>query len=123
MNICRYCQHEFEGRRCDACGMPAKKDKKENKTIVQKSVSLARSAVRYGMNGFRNVSTEAREKRLDICKKCEFYDNENTSCKECGCYLMVKTSWASESCPLDKWGQEPVLTNKPKKGCGCNKKG
>ena len=33
------------------------------------------------------------------------------------CFLLVKTSWASESCPLQKW----VATEK-KKGCGCSKK-
>ena len=50
-------------------------------------------------------------------------------CGMCGCLLEIKTSWASEKCPIDKWKSEIFSENEsvsqpiPASGdCGCNKK-
>lgn len=117
------CGAEFDGRKCGACGTFQRSNRKTTKTIAEKGVNLSKSVVKHGLNGFKNVSKEAQQRRLDICRGCELYNAENTSCNECGCYLNVKTSWASESCPLNKWGQESIPKNTAKTDCGCGKKG
>jgi hypothetical protein len=41
--------------------------------------------------------------RLDICKTCpELFTLTNT-CKQCGCFMSIKTRIYSASCPLGKW--------------------
>ena len=41
--------------------------------------------------------------RLTICKYCEHFNNENWSCKKCGCYLDKKAKMNTEKCPDSKW--------------------
>lgn len=47
------------------------------------------------------VTGEEKQSRLAICETCEF--REDKKCGKCGCYLIKKTSWSSESCPEKKW--------------------
>jgi hypothetical protein len=42
--------------------------------------------------------------RMDICETCDSYNEITTQCKECGCFMAVKTMLKSSSCPLKKWG-------------------
>jgi hypothetical protein len=57
------------------------------------------------------------QQRLEICKKCEFYDEEGTHCLipgtqpccgECGCSLAIKTYSMSAECGEGYW--DKVLT-------------
>ena len=41
--------------------------------------------------------------RLEICKKCEFFDQEKMSCSQCGCYMQIKSRMPDATCPLGKW--------------------
>lgn len=50
--------------------------------------------------------TKRREKskeRLSTCQKCPEYDMVIHKCKECGCFMDIKTMFPSEECPLGKW--------------------
>jgi hypothetical protein len=49
------------------------------------------------------VSNEIKEQRLTICRSCEYYDASQVRCKHCGCFLEHKTSFALDSCPIDRW--------------------
>ena len=49
------------------------------------------------------VSDEVVEKRIKICQKCEHYDMTQHRCKECGCFLGIKSRMAPESCPIGLW--------------------
>jgi len=49
------------------------------------------------------VSSEVKEKRLEICRSCEYYDEKQIRCRQCGCFLEHKAQFALDSCPLDKW--------------------
>lgn len=42
------------------------------------------------------------EKRMDICKKCDRLDRFKR-CKECGCFMVIKTKIKTAKCPLKKW--------------------
>ncbi len=47
------------------------------------------------------VSDEEKERRLSICKVCEFY--RKGRCLKCGCYINFKTRLETEHCPIGKW--------------------
>jgi hypothetical protein len=66
-----------------------------------------------------NVSSEIQEQRLKICSSCP--EHNNGTCNKCGCLLSVKTSWASEKCPIDLWKEIPTGGDSGG-GCGCGKK-
>lgn len=50
----------------------------------------------------KDISTSLREKRMNICKSCESLGDLNF-CKECNCFMPVKTWIKSSVCPLKKW--------------------
>ncbi len=61
------------------------------------------------------VPQEVAEARWDICKQCPYllYDEMNPDtnkkdgrCTECGCFMNVKTHYATEECPIGKWKRE-----------------
>jgi hypothetical protein len=43
-----------------------------------------------------------REQRIEICKTCDRLSLLKF-CKECHCYMPLKTYIKSVSCPLEKW--------------------
>lgn len=49
------------------------------------------------------VSDKVYNERLQICKSCEKFDEEQNRCFECGCYLPVKAKFILDDCPLNKW--------------------
>jgi hypothetical protein len=48
-----------------------------------------------------NLTEKVSKKRLEICSSCEYISDNK--CKKCGCFLDLKTSSFSASCPLNKW--------------------
>lgn len=49
------------------------------------------------------LSDEDANKRLDICKKCPKLIKATSQCKECGCFMNLKTKMEHATCPLGKW--------------------
>ena len=58
------------------------------------------------------VSQEIAKQRWEICKQCPYlkYDETNPDtnkkdgrCTECGCFMNIKTHYATAKCPIDKW--------------------
>lgn len=41
--------------------------------------------------------------RYSICKACDRFNTSFKLCKECGCFMPMKTLIKNESCPLNKW--------------------
>lgn len=150
MDICRVCAAKLNGIKCHQCGtyiqssqtrekntqeprdlLPetinpepqeipeAVPEQIEEKNIIQKAVSFAGSAINHAKNGFRDASIQTINKRLSICKNCDFY--QDGSCKQCGCNLNVKVTWASESCPIGKWTTE-IIGYSPRTCGECGKK-
>jgi hypothetical protein len=106
-----YTRSDFDGKSVPHCGYG----------LVKMAVNLAKSSAKHLANGAELVSVNVHKERLLICQGCEFFNNENPKkprCGKCGCFLHKKTSWASESCPIDKWGAI-AKKNKP---CNCSKK-
>lgn len=47
------------------------------------------------------VSQEEQNKRLEICKTCEYF--KNNRCDLCGCYMNLKSKLETSHCPINKW--------------------
>jgi hypothetical protein len=87
-------------------------------SILQMSKNLATSTIKHVSTGMAQAEKKEREKRLEICVSCDRYNAEDKTCLECGCYLEIKTKWASEACPIGLWGS----TLSRKRPCGGCKK-
>ena len=48
---------------------------------------------------------EVIDKRMEICRSCDFFITLTTQCKKCGCAMALKTKLAGAGCPIGKWGQ------------------
>ena len=72
----------------------------QGKNLAGFSFELIKNAIQTGA---LEVSDEIKNQRLEICKTCEKYDAQQVRCVECGCFLEAKTSFALNSCPLEKW--------------------
>lgn len=49
------------------------------------------------------ASDQNRDRRLSICKACEFFEPSFGMCSKCNCFMRFKTWLATEHCPIDKW--------------------
>lgn len=55
------------------------------------------------LNSSNYTSRSVRDDRLDVCKGCPELWKPTRTCKQCGCFMGLKT-WLSEAtCPLGKW--------------------
>lgn len=53
-----------------------------------------------------NYTTEKnRGDRYNTCLGCERLFKPTRTCKECGCFMSLKTWLKHAECPLGKWGQ------------------
>lgn len=52
------------------------------------------------------ISKEAIERRMEICKTCDKFEPIQERCKQCGCFMRVKTALRTTSCPLNFWKAE-----------------
>lgn len=54
------------------------------------------------------VSENIRNLRLATCRNCVLADGKKGllptgNCRECGCFVTLKTEYAEEECPIGKW--------------------
>jgi hypothetical protein len=87
----------------------SEKDIKSYPSLQQQGKNLAKftfELIKHSLqSGALLVSDEVKQERLAICNKCEWYDESQDRCKECGCFMDQKASFAIDSCPLDKWSE------------------
>jgi hypothetical protein len=56
---------------------------------------------------------DRQEVRHSICKSCEhFTDTPVKMCKNCRCVLAFKITLRSSHCPIHKWEEEWILSDK-----------
>jgi hypothetical protein len=65
--------------------------------------SIARNVQSVAAGNSLNLPADEANKRLNICKGCEFFLSEQSRCSKCGCYMAVKTYLKAERCPVGKW--------------------
>ena len=52
------------------------------------------------------VSGDIAISRYEICKSCEFITPVTRQCKQCLCFMKIKTTLPNAECPIGKWHQE-----------------
>ena len=71
--------------------------------------NAARAVARFTASGFRKVTDPTLSLRKNLCRACPEWDAEGYAglgrCRKCGC-SGIKLTWATEQCPLGKWGRE-----------------
>lgn len=82
---------------------PSERTPSEMPSIPQMAQNLAKEGIKWILSGMEMASSEVAAQRLSLCKACEFYAGER--CSRCGCQMKVKTTLATSSCPVGKWGQ------------------
>jgi len=48
---------------------------------------------------------ELVEKRIKTCSECPRLFKPTFTCKECGCFMKIKTKFKQAKCPLGKWDE------------------
>jgi hypothetical protein len=94
----------------------------QSPSFIEKAKNFTKSVINHVAKGMVKVSDTVKQERMDICKSCPFFnqtDPKNPTCNKCGCFLDVKTGWASEKCPEGKWLEVKTQSSG---GCGCSKK-
>jgi hypothetical protein len=49
------------------------------------------------------VDKETHKERYTSCLSCLEFIHETKVCKQCGCFMKIKTKLTDASCPLGKW--------------------
>jgi hypothetical protein len=49
------------------------------------------------------ISNQDKNARLSICHSCDRYIKLTSQCRECGCFMNIKTGMKNALCPLKKW--------------------
>lgn len=55
------------------------------------------------VNPYNYASEEKSNQRMDICLSCDRLIEQTKQCKECGCFMSLKTKLEEANCPLNKW--------------------
>ncbi len=49
------------------------------------------------------VDDSVAEKRMGVCNECPELIPMTKQCKQCGCFMNMKTRLEKATCPLGKW--------------------
>jgi ribosomal protein L32 len=71
--------------------------------MVSMAKNVAQAVSSAAKRGAVLVDDEEKEKRLKVCRQCEFYRTSDKRCAVCGCYTELKTTLASWHCPIGRW--------------------
>ena len=84
-------------------------------SVFKQVANFAKSTFNHVASGAHKVPDHVYKSRLEICNSCDKL--HKSKCSECGCFVSMKASWASEKCPLEKW-MEYKQTKGKCGGCG-----
>lgn len=77
-------------------------------TFLQRVAKFSSSAVHWVASGFKVVTAEQYQQRLNTCNSCDRWHGEKYfglgQCGSCGC-TGVKLFAATEECPMKKWSK------------------
>lgn len=51
----------------------------------------------------KKADPELIKERLAICNDCPWLNKTFVKCRQCGCFMKLKTTLQQASCPLEKW--------------------
>jgi uncharacterized paraquat-inducible protein A len=78
-------------------------------SLIIKIKNFLKSLFWHMYAGFPKSSQQLINSRYDICKSCDYFDENNEQCLLCGCNIntkkqfMNKLAWKDQKCPHGKW--------------------
>ena len=51
----------------------------------------------------RDATPDEAKRRFDICLSCPELIDLTKQCKQCGCFMNLKTKLLAAKCPIQKW--------------------
>ena len=51
----------------------------------------------------KKIEAVAAKERMEICRACPELIQITTQCKQCGCFMELKTKLEAATCPMGKW--------------------
>ena len=51
----------------------------------------------------KKIVSDDPQARWETCQACEHFYKPTGTCKECGCFMKLKTKLRAASCPVGKW--------------------
>ena len=77
--------------------------KEQAKNLSKFTFEVVKSAIDISSDKPLLLTEEEQKKRLDTCKKCEYFLPRSSRCSQCGCYMKYKVRFSSSECPMEKW--------------------
>lgn len=77
--------------------------KYEAQAEIEEVIKTGKFDLRNIKNKFILHDEDIIENRRNECFNCEHYFKATKSCKECGCFVMAKTKFKNQKCPIGKW--------------------
>ena len=72
-------------------------------SFFQKATNFGRAITQHLAAGLPQADEPIVAHRLEVCHVCEHFNVEQTTCKVCGCNMVIKVRWAEQKCPVNKW--------------------
>lgn len=73
------------------------------KINTQNTISATQAALAAGLDAVERADEETAKKRIEICVECPHLIKITRQCKECGCFVDLKTKLKTQRCPIEKW--------------------
>jgi hypothetical protein len=51
----------------------------------------------------KKIQESDAKKRMEICRACPELIQITSQCKQCGCFMELKTTFEAAKCPIGKW--------------------
>jgi len=107
---CKHCPLATEDRPCPGqrnqgvCGKADPSSPRYRPGFVAKILGFVVAATKHVAAGSPQATQGEAAARLAICRACEHFDTDRGACRQCGCGMELKVSWADQSCPIGRWG-------------------
>jgi hypothetical protein len=100
-------QAALQGRMNQELELLLKADPEPEPSLRTKFRSLTRSLSEWAAAGFKVVSQEQFDTRINECRICPHWDPDamrgTGKCRKCGCSTQAKLRLATAKCPIGKW--------------------
>jgi ribosomal protein L32 len=74
-------------------------------TQIQSAAGAVVAECGAALSGEAAVDDATKAARLTTCEACEFFIAADRRCQKCGCWMELKTSFRTATCPENKWAR------------------
>ena len=77
-------------------------DKPVDPNAADKLKNFAELAAQIAKNP-KMVPIEEYSRRLNICRACQYFNEKQSTCRRCGCFMKAKAKFKAAKCPENIW--------------------